>query len=139
MTPMKIVLCVIAAVQLVLGIVFLIPGLFEQVMGLDPAPEWVDWMFAMLAARAFGFAFGMAVAQRATPHRHQTWIVAMIGVQAVDWVGTLAYLVTGAVTLAQVTTAAFLPIVFIAVLARGLMTMSKTSRTEGARDVPSRV
>ncbi len=138
MTPMKIVLWVIAAVQLVLGIVFLIPGLFEQVMGLDPAPEWVNWMFAMLAARAFGFAFGMAVAAR-HPHRHQTWIVAMIGVQAVDWVGTLAYLVTGAVTLAQVTTAAFLPIVFIAVLARGLMTMSETARTEGARDVPSRV
>lgn len=138
MTPMKIVLWVIATVQLVLGIVFLIPGLFEQVMGLDPAPEWVNWMFAMLAARAFGFAFGMAVAAR-HPNQHRTWIVAMIGVQAVDWVGTLAYLVTGAVTLAQVTTAAFLPIVFIAVLGRGLMVMSETKRTEGVRDVPSRV
>jgi hypothetical protein len=138
MTSTKIVLWVIAAVQLVLGIVFLVPGLFEQVMGLDAAPEWVNWMFAMLAARSLGFAFGMAVAAR-YPQRHPTWIVAMIGVQAVDWVATIAYLVTGAVTLAQVTTAAFLPIVFIAVLVRGLMMMSQGARTERSQVVRSQV
>ena len=42
----------------------------------------------------------------------------MIGIQAVDWIGTIAYLVTGAVTITQVTTAAFLPVVFIVILGR---------------------
>lgn len=129
MTLLKVTLWVLAAVQLVLGIVFLVPGLFEEVMGLDPAPEWVNWMFAMLAARALGFAFGMAVAAR-HPHRHPTWIIAMIGVQAVDWLATIAYLVTGAVTLAQVTTAAFLPVVFIVVLTRGLISPAENRPTE---------
>ncbi|MCB0922794.1 MAG: hypothetical protein KDC08_13415, partial [Actinobacteria bacterium] len=52
------------------------------------------------------------------PDHHRSWIVAMIGVQAVDWLGTVAYLVTGALTLSTVTSAAFLPLVFIAALWR---------------------
>lgn len=110
-------LIIIGIVQLVLGGIFLIPGLFQQMIGLDEAPEWVNWIFAMLGARALGFAYGMFVAAR-EPARHMAWIRAMIGVQAIDWVGTIAYLVSGTVTLAQVTTAAFLPIVFIAILIR---------------------
>ena len=41
----------------------------------------------------------------------------MIGIQAVDWFATIAYLLTGTVAIAQVSTAAFLPVVFVAVLA----------------------
>lgn len=42
----------------------------------------------------------------------------MVGVQAIDWIATVIYLATGVVTLAQVSTAAFLPLVFIAILGR---------------------
>jgi hypothetical protein len=52
------------------------------------------------------------------PRRHIVWIQAMIGIQAIDWIETIAYLVTGAVTITQVTTAAFLPVVFIVILGR---------------------
>ncbi len=114
---LKATLIIIGVVQLVLGIVFLVPGLFASTMGLEEAPGWVDWQFAMLGARFLGFAFGMFLASR-DPRRHIAWIQAMIGIQAIDWVGTIAYLTTGAVTITQVTTAAFLPIVFIVILGR---------------------
>ena len=114
-------LVVIGVVQLVLGVAMLVPDLFQRMMGLDEAPEWVNWLFAMFGARAVGFGYGMLVAAR-NPAQNMTWIRAMIGVQAIDWVATLAYLATGAVTLAQVTTAAFLPVVFIVILSRGFPT-----------------
>ncbi len=44
------------------------------------------------------------------------WIDTMIVIQAIDWIATTAYLLTGAVSLRQVTTAAFLPVVFIGML-----------------------
>lgn len=117
MRILKPTLVVIGVVQLVLGVVFLVPGLFASTMGLEEAPEWVNWLFAMLGARALGFAYGMFLASR-NPRRHIAWIQAMIGIQAIDWIGTIAYLITGAVTITQVTTAAFLPLVFIAILGR---------------------
>jgi 4-hydroxybenzoate polyprenyltransferase len=86
-------------------------------VGFEDAPSWVNWLFAMLGARALGFAYGMFVAAR-DPRRHVTWIRAMIGIQAIDWIGTLAYLAAGAVTISQVTTAAFLPVIFIVTLGR---------------------
>jgi hypothetical protein len=110
-------LIAIGAVQIALGVAFLIPGLFEDLIGLDAAPGWVNWMFVMFGARALGFGYGMLVAAR-DPHENRSWITAMIGVQAIDWVGTAAYLLTGTVTLAQVTTAAFLPILFVVLLVR---------------------
>ncbi len=117
MTLLKRTLVVIGIVQLVLGVMFLVPGLFASAVGLEEAPGWVDWLFAMLAARALGFAYGMFLAAR-NPRRHLAWIRAMIGIQAIDWVATITYLITGAVTFAQVTTAAFLPLVFIVILGR---------------------
>ena len=45
----------------------------------------------------------------------------MIGVQAIDWIGMISYLALGTVTLATVMTAAFLPVLFIAVLAVNLL------------------
>jgi len=116
-TTLKTTLSVIGAIHLALGTVFLVPGLFASMMGLEDAPGWVDWLFAMFAARALGFAYGMFLAAR-NPAQNQPWIRAMIGIQAIDWVATLAYLITGAVTIAQVTTAAFLPLVFIVILGR---------------------
>ncbi len=110
-------LIVIAIVQVALGIVLLIPNAFAGLLGQPEAPAWATWMLTMFSARAFGFAFGMLLAAR-DPQRHRSWIVAMIGVQAVDWIATMAYLATGALGLSTVTTAAFLPLVFIGVLWR---------------------
>jgi len=110
-------LVLIGVVQIALGIVFLIPNAFPTLLGLPDAPAWATWMLTMFSARAFGFGYGMLVAAR-DPERHRTWIVAMIGVQALDWIGTMAFLVTGTLTLSTVTTAAFLPLLFIAVLWR---------------------
>jgi len=110
-------LAFIGVVQLVLGVVLLVPGLFARLIGLPDAPRWVDWQFAMAGARFLGFGAGMFVAA-GDPARHRGWIRAMIGIQAIDWIATIAYLHGGAVTITQVSTAAFLPLVFIVVLAR---------------------
>lgn len=109
----------IAAVQFILGAIMLVPGLFEGLIGLEDAPGWVDWLFAMFGARAIGYGVGMSLAAR-DPDRHRSWIVTMVGIQAVDWVATIAYLAAGTVTPAQVTTAAFLPVVFVVILVAGL-------------------
>jgi hypothetical protein len=115
-SALRFMLGFIGVVQLVLGLVFLfIPAQFAALVHLSAVPVWVPWMFAMFSARAFGFAYGMFVAMR-EPEANRTWISAMILVQAVDWLVTIYFLVQGAVTLPQVSTASFLPIIFIAVL-----------------------
>ena len=72
-------------------------------------------MFGMLGARALGFAYGAALALR-DARAHTSWLVAIILVQALDWGATIIALVAGKVTLFQVSTASFLPLVFIGVL-----------------------
>ncbi len=42
----------------------------------------------------------------------------MIGIQAIDWLATLVYLAKDDVTLGQVTTAAFVPVLFVITLVR---------------------
>jgi hypothetical protein len=114
-------LILIALVQIILGCIFIAaPGAFPAMLALPAAPAWTDWMFSMLGARALGFAFGMLFALRDL-HRHASWLGAMILVQAVDWFGTIFALAANKVTLAQVSTAAFLPVLFIGVLAAELL------------------
>jgi hypothetical protein len=113
------ILIFIGIVQIVLGLAFLIPDGFQRAIGLETAPGWVNWILVMFGSRALGFGYGMFRAA-ADPVRNREWIMAMIGIQAIDWVGTIGYLVSGSVTLTQVTTAAFLPVVFVAVLLRNL-------------------
>jgi putative Ca2+/H+ antiporter (TMEM165/GDT1 family) len=109
------VLIFIGVVQIALGVAFIVPGAFERLLSLPTAPDWVNWMFVQTGARFLAFGYGMFLASR-EPERHLPWIRAMIAIQALDWIGTIAYLLTGAVTLAQVTTAAFFPLAFMAVL-----------------------
>ena len=115
---------IIAIVQAVLGIAFLLlPELSAKSLGLAPAPGWTNWLFGMMAARFLAFAYGMWLASNqldGNPSASVAWIKAMVGVQAIDWCVTLLYLWRGDVTLSQVTTAAFLPIIFIIILVRGL-------------------
>lgn len=118
-TVLRTTLAVVAAFQVVLGIAFIAaPAQFASALGLAPAPAWTAWMFAMFSARAFGFAYGSILAFR-DPVRHRSWITAMIGVQAIDWVATVAFIAAGTITVAQATTAAFMPVLFIAGLAWG--------------------
>lgn len=114
---LRITLGVIAAFQLALGTMFLVaPGFYSDAVGLEPAPAWAGWMFAMFSARAFGFAVGLVLAIR-DPYRHRAWIAVMIGIQAIDWIATLALVATGTLTMTQVSTAGFMPAVFIVLLA----------------------
>jgi len=106
----------IAVVQIVLGVLFVIcPGTFAAALDLPPAPAWTDWIFAMFGARALGFAYGMLVARRDL-EKNASWLTAMILVQTIDWIATIFSLIAGKVTLIQVSTASFLPAVFIVAL-----------------------
>lgn len=113
---LRITLGIIAAFQVALALGFLFaPAPFAASLGLAATPAWTAWMFAMFSARALGFAYGLVLAIR-DPHRHRSWIVAMIGVQAIDWLVTVFFISTSAITLAQATTASFMPVIFIVAL-----------------------
>jgi hypothetical protein len=112
---LRLTLIVIGIVQLVLGVLFLaVPGTAAELFGLHPpAPVWATWLFAMMAARFLGYAYGMFVAAR-DPRTHVAWIDTMVIIQAIDWIATIAVLATGELTFRQVSTASFLPVLFIA-------------------------
>lgn len=117
----------IAIVQFTLGIAFLAaPELAAQRLGLSVAPGWVNWLFGMMAARFLGFGYGMMIAVR-QPLQARPWIMAMLAIQALDWLVTWKYLSAGAVTLAQVSTASFLPLVFVVLLLIGLRRTAQTA------------
>jgi hypothetical protein len=119
---------IIAVIQIVLGLIFILnPTSFPLLLGLPAAPPWTDWLFAMFGARALGFACGMLVSLRDI-QRHASWLAAMILVQAIDWIGTLLAVHAGKVTLYQVSTASFLPILFIAVLTTELLRQRSAER-----------
>ncbi len=117
MRPLQITLVVIGLFQLVLGVLFVAaPAFAASLFDLTPAaPDWANWLFAMMGARFGGFAYGMFLAAR-DPRRHIGWIDAMIGIQVIDWIATIAALAAGSVTIGQVTTASFMPVVFVVAL-----------------------
>lgn len=106
----------IAAVQLVLGLGFLVvPEGMATALGLAATPGWSNWMFGMMAARFLGYGYGLLIAAR-DPAAHLPWLRSMVVIQLIDWAVTVKYLTAGAVTLAQVNTASFLPLVFVGLL-----------------------
>lgn len=117
MRPLRLTLITIAVFQFALGALFVAaPGQVRPLLGLEPGePVWVDWLLVMAGARFLAFGWGMLVAAR-DPAGKAAWIDAMIAIQAIDWVATIGYLAAGAVRLEQVTTAAFMPVVFVAAL-----------------------
>lgn len=117
MRPLRITLVTVGVFQLVLGASFLVaPSGAAALLGLRPAaPGWANWLFAMMAVRFLGYAYGMLAAAR-DPLRHTAWIDVMIVIQAADWLATLGHLAAGDVGLRQVSTAAFMPVVFVAAL-----------------------
>ena len=118
-TILRVTAAVIAVSQFGLGLGYLLaPATFNGLLGLSVAPGWTAWPFAMLGARFLALGFGMILVVR-DPVANRAWIQAMIVVQAIDWVMTVGSLLAGTVTLGQVATAPFLPIVFIAGLVVG--------------------
>jgi hypothetical protein len=116
MRPLRITLVVIGIVQIFFGLPFLVaPGLYGLALHLSHAPAWTEWFFTMSGARFLAMAYGMFLAAR-DPIKHKAWINAMIVVQALDWLGTMYSIGTGAITLAQATDAPYLPLIFVAAL-----------------------
>ena len=113
---LQITLVVVGIAQIFFGVAFTFaPVKFSSMLGLVPAPQWAYWMFSMFGARCFAFAYGMWLAMR-NPIKNIHWIQAMIAVQIVDWLGTLYYLANGGISLAQVASASYLPLIFIILL-----------------------
>ena len=117
MRPLRITLVVIGIVQLFFGTVFLLaPTPAAELLGLTPsAPAWANWLFAMMGARFLGYAYGMFATARSS-RTSPAWIDTMIAIQLVDWLATVAYLAGGELTLRQVSTASFLPVLFVGAL-----------------------
>jgi len=112
----KIVVGMIAVIQVILGVLMIfVPAQFADFSGLAEAPEWTAWLFAMFGARCLGYAVGLFAALR-EPLANRLWLQTMIGIQAIDWIATIAYLAAGTVTIGQVKTAAIAPLFFVLVL-----------------------
>lgn len=128
---LKTTAAVIAIAQFGLGLGYLLaPAAFNDLLGLSAAPVWTAWPFAMLGARFLALGFGMLLVVR-DPFANRGWIQAMIAVQAIDWVATIAHVLSGTVTLSQVATASFLPIVFIVGLVAGYPREADRPQTAG--------
>ena len=113
---LKFSLYFIGVVQIVLGLTFLLaPTMYPKMVNLEKAPDWVSWILVFTSARMIGFGIGMFIAAQ-DPIKHKLWIQMMIGLQVVDWTGTVLYILLGAVTIVQVSTASFLPVIFIGLL-----------------------
>lgn len=119
MRRLSFVLRFVGLVQAGFGVLFVVaPSAVAPALALEPSsPRWVDWLFVMAGARFLGYAVGMFLAS-GDPARHVAWIDTMIVVQALDWLSTLAFLATGDASLRNVSTAAFLPPLFIVALLR---------------------
>lgn len=107
----------IGVVQFFFGFLFTFaPATAGPLLGFDPAaPGWVDWLFVMMGARFLGYGVGMFVAAR-DPRAHQSWINTMIGIQVIDWVATVGYLMAGDLPATSVASALVLPVVFVIAL-----------------------
>lgn len=115
MRGLRFTLRFIGVVQLFFGLLFTVaPTVAGGLLGFAPeAPAWAAWLFVMMGARFLGYAFGMFVAAR-DPLRHQSWIDTMIGIQVIDWLATVGFLVAGDLPLVNVISALVLPMLFVA-------------------------
>lgn len=117
MRGLRITLRFIGVVQLFFGVLFTFaPTVAGGLLGFAPdAPAWADWLFVMMGARFLGYGAGMLVAAR-DPQRNESWINTMIGIQVIDWVSTMGFLLAGDLPISHVLSALVLPIVFVAAL-----------------------
>ncbi len=99
MYRLKILLYVIAASQLVLGVLMLLaPGPFFAWMGLTVPPTDNQYILGMLSARFLAYGVGMiALARAQTPDRF--WILNMVAIQLIDLAAGLYYVASGVIGL----------------------------------------
>jgi hypothetical protein len=115
MRGLRFVLRFIGVVQFFFGALFTFaPAAAGTILGLGPAaPGWAEWLFVMLGARFLGYGVGMLVAAR-NPDGNLAWINTMIGIQVVDWLATVGFLLAGDLPARSVASAVVLPMVFVA-------------------------
>jgi hypothetical protein len=114
---MRATLITLGVVQILFGAMLLAtPATLPALFHLRPAaPDWVNWVLAMSAARFIGYGIGMFVAARA-PWRNRGWIDTMIAIQVVDFLATAGYLAAGVLSVRRVAPAVVPPLLWIAVL-----------------------
>ncbi len=117
MRGLRITLRFIGVVQLFFGVLFTFaPTVAGGLLGFAPdAPAWAAWLFVMMGARFLGYGAGMLVAAR-DPQRNESWINTMIGIQVIDWVSTMGFLLAGDLPITSVLSAVVLPVVFVSAL-----------------------
>lgn len=93
-------LCALPSQQCLLGAAFRV------------APGQTSQLFGTMGARCLGFGYGMALAA-SNPLADLLWVKATTAIQAVDRTVTLCHLTAGAIAVALVTTASFLPAIFV--------------------------
>lgn len=116
MFGLRLMLRFVGVVQFFFGILFTVaPASAGGLLGLEPSatPGWVAWLFVMMGARFLGYGVGMFVAAR-DPWAHQSWINTMIGIQVIDWVATVGFLLAGELPIINVASALILPVAFVA-------------------------
>jgi len=99
MTKLTILLRVVGAIQIVLGVLYLVaPAFILQSMGHTAPQSDIFYPLAMLASRfiAYGLAF---IYISSEPMKHKLWIYFMILIQAIDLAAGIYYTAIGVVTL----------------------------------------
>lgn len=100
MKKFKIVCYVIGAVQIVLGVLYLLtPSWFISWQGLTVPAENIHYPLAMFAARLLVYGAGMfAIAHK--PQQNKFWLDGMIGIQLIDLIAGIYYTSQGIISLA---------------------------------------
>lgn len=100
MRKLTVLLRIVAAIQIVLGSLYLFaPTFLLKAMGHTVPGDDIFYPLAMLAARFIGYGIALWLIAR-EPTRHALWIHVMIGIQLIDLAAGAFYTATGAVDLA---------------------------------------
>lgn len=125
----KIAVLVVAASQLVLGILFLLwPGIMYHAMGIPVPMPGTNYILAMFAARLLVFGAVLVVIRRRLDH-HGLWLVAMAAIQMIDFAAGVYFVSAGNVALSD---AAF-PMVNAVVFAAAMLMVRVNTSTGSCR------
>lgn len=99
MSPLRVVLWISAASQLVLGgLTLFIPSTFFAMMGLSDPPPDNQYMLGMLGARFLVLGIGLAVLS-GRPRPDLFWVWAMVAIQLIDLAVGIYYTAIGVLAL----------------------------------------
>jgi hypothetical protein len=90
---------VVGAIQIVLGIFYLVaPDFFLHAIGHSVPAADIHYPLAMLAARFIAYGIALVYISRA-PESHRLWIYFMVLIQSIDLAAGIFYTATGIVPL----------------------------------------